>query len=184
MFGPFSPPPTNLKLKWGIFLRTSSGSDLIQLSCATLMMGLRRWVEEEGGRVVLCDRGEDGGRPPAQRQRARGSQTCFQVISSTIRVCHSAIHIQPDSCLLGPCPPQSVYFPVLADVDFLWLQLRWGFSEGECELQNREGAVAAASLLRVWRYAWLLEAIYNSTKCDSGGRDYNGPTGIIAWGWP
>lgn len=38
-----------------------------------------RWMEEKGERVVLGDSGEAGRWPPAQRQRARGPQTCIQV---------------------------------------------------------------------------------------------------------
>lgn len=45
-------------------------------------------------------------------------------------------------------------------------QLWWGFPEGERELPNREGSVAAAPLLRVWRYAWLLLSNNNSGRED------------------
>lgn len=162
------------------------------------MMGLWRWVEEEGGRVVLCDRGEAGRRPPPQRQRARGAQTGFQVIFSNwnwFRVSHSMNHVSLNkSCFFSRLHSRrSVHFSVSVSVScvtsrWCWFsvaQLWWGFSEGERELPDREGAVAAASLLRVWRYAWPLESINNSSiKCDSGRKDYYGRTDFIVWRWP
>lgn len=54
-------------------------------------------------------------------------------------------------------------------------QLWWSVPESELKLQNREGTVAAASLLCMWRYAWLLQSINNFlTKCESGQEDQNG----------
>lgn len=141
-------------------------------------MGLWRWVEEEGGGVVLCDHGEVGRWPPAQRQRACGAQTCFQVTETCsvfffFKCWTNTAHLF--FCCLAQLYCTSLHQWVFSSqkqamLIFLWPQLRWSFSEGELELQNREGAVPAASLLRGWRYAWLLDSINtSSTKKSNSG---------------
>lgn len=163
-----------------------------------MMVLLWRRVEEEGGRVVLLDRWEVGRWSPAQGQRDRESQTCFQV-TNTCSVFKTGI--QP-LCKLHLIDPAVLCVPAFSSVGSLfcvsraslltnrrcWFsvpQLWWSFSESELELPNREGAVAAASLLRMWRYAWLLQSInISSTKCGSGMEDYYDMTDIIVWRWP
>lgn len=137
-----------------------------------------RWVEEEGGGVVLWDHWEAGWRFPASRKRSSRPPPCFQVKRFPVYSSKSKFN-------LTKSPPRwaSVHSRWRYDSDKLliwgfWLsamQLWWSFSEGKHQLPNGEGSVTAAPLLRVWRYAWLLESINNiSTKCDSGWRDYCG----------
>lgn len=57
----------------------------------------------------------------------------------------------------------------VGDDGFPVVQLRRGFPESESELQDREGAVTAASLLRMWRYARPLKLLITLNK--SGRED-------------
>lgn len=143
-------------------------------------MWLWRWVEEKGERVVLPDRGEVGRWLPSQRQRACGPQTGFQVNSRCFRDFMSG----NKTFFLLSSYTSSDHLPAvlltslcqLVTSRWWWFsvpQLRRGFWEGEFELPNREGPVPAASVLRMWRYAWPPHSINNSsTICYSGRKDY------------
>ncbi len=134
----------------------SNGNDIKLLLCLTLMLGLWRWVEEEGGRVVLCDRGEAGRRPPAERQRARGPQACFQVIfkfgtGSVWVTAWTTFHLTSHASsfyffyactlfalLIFLCQCR-FHVPQAGDVDFLWLSSDEAFQKVNVSYRTEKG---------------------------------------------